>query len=203
MNFIGGGDIIIKDVVVYCSNQGMAFNLRTDYGSTWRGDIYVDGLTIKYASTGSSKPSRITLLKGSYENQYWGFDTYVPQKVTINNFHIQAYTATVTNGVRTETLGKMDDTSNMKVYYYYALNGLKASSVPEESKAGLHGPTDKGDSSITYDYGTNRLVCTKSITITNSANIIIPTGSFWRDMVVTIDGQTKRWSGGTDSGTWN
>ena len=203
MNFIGGGDIIIKDVVVYCSNQGMAFNLRTDYGSTWHGDIYVDGLTIKYASTGSSKPARITLLKGSYENQYWGFDTYVPQVVTINNFHIQAYTATVSNGVRTETLGAMDDTANMPVYYYYALNTLKASSVPDESKAGIHGPTDKGDASITYDYGTNRLVCTKSITITNSASIIIPTGSYWKDMVVTVDGKTKKWTGDADSGTWN
>ena len=202
MNFIGGGDIKIKNVIVYTSSQGMAFNLRTDYGSTWHGDVYIDGLTIRYAAEGSSKPSRITIFKGSYENQYWGFDTYAPQNVTINNFHVQAYTATVSGGVRTETLGAIDD-PNMNVYYYYAIRNLKESDVPTESKAGIHGPTDKGDPTITYDYGTNRLVCTQSITITNSGNIILPTGSYWKNMDVTIDGVTKKWTGDSSSGTWN
>ncbi len=201
MNFIGGGDIIIKNVVVYTASQGMAFNLRTDYGSTWRGDVYVDGLTVKYALASGYKPSRITIFNGSYANQYWGFDTYAPQNVTINNFHIQSYTATVSNGVRTETLG-IKDNSYMPVYYYYALNSLKDTDVPDESKAGIHGPTDKGDSSITYDYGTNRLVCTQKITITNSVDITIPTGSFWKDMTVTVDGVAKRWVGTDGSGNW-
>ena len=201
MNFIGGGDIKVKNVTVYCSNQGMAFNLRTDYGSTWKGNLYVDGLTVKYASTGSSKPSVITVLKGSYENQYWGFDTYMPQEVVINNFHTQAYTAVVSNGERIETPGAIDD-SDMHVHYYYAIGGLSASRVPNESKPGLHGPTDKGDPNITYDYGTNHLEVTKSITITNSVRIILPSGSFWKNMVVTIDGVSKKWSGAGTVGNW-
>ncbi len=201
MNFIGGGDIIIKNVIVYTSSQGMAFNLRTDYGSMWKGDIYIDGLTIKYASDKSYKPARITILKGSYENQYWGFDTYTPQNVTINNFHIQEYTATFLNGERIEIRGATDS-PNMKVYYYYALNSLSAADVPEESKAGIHGPTDKGDPNITYDYGTNHLEVTKKLTITNSADIIIPVGSVWSDMEVTVDGKSLQWSGGTHTGTW-
>ena len=203
MNFIGGGQITIKNVIVYCSNQGMAFNFRTDYGSTWRGDVYVDGLTVRYADETSAKPSRITLFKGSYENQYWGFDTSTPQNVIINDFHIQAYTAVVDNGVRTETLGKKDDTENMSVYYYYALTNLSAQKVPTESKPGLHGPTDKGDPNITYDYGTNHLEVTKNLTITNSANIIIPGGSVWKNMNVTVDGEVKKWSGGADTGSWS
>ena len=188
MNFIGGGDIIIKNVTVYVSKSyGTAFNLRTDYGSTWNGDVYIDGLTLMYSTNSTYKPSQLTIFYGEYENQYWGFDTYVPQNVTINNFHIQAYTATVSNGVRTETLGTKD-ASNMTVYYYYKLKDLKATDVPSESKAGAHGPTDKGDSSITYDYGTNHLVCTKSITITNSVSITLPTGTFWHNMKVTVNG---------------
>ena len=202
MNFIGGGDINIKNVTVYTSSQGMAFNLRTDYGSTWRGDVYIDGLTIKYATASGYKPSRLTIFKGSYENQYWGFDTYTPQNVVINDLHTQAYTATVSGGVRTETAGAVDD-ANMKVYYYYALNSLSAAEVPDESKAGIHGPKDKGDPNITYDYGTNHLEVTKNLTITNSVDIIIPVGSVWKDMNVTVDGRIKRWSGGTDSGTWS
>ena len=205
MNFIGGGQITIKNVIVYCSSQGMAFNFRTDYGSTWRGDVYVDGLTVRYADETSAKPSRITLFKGSYENQYWGFDTSTPQNVIINDFHIQAYTAVVENGVRTETLGKKDDTENMSVYYYYALTNLSAQKVPTESKPGLHGPTDKGDPNITYDYGTNHLEVTKNLTITNSANIIIPGGSVWKNMNVTVDGEVKKWSsdGDADTGSWS
>ena len=201
MNFIGGGDIKVKNVTVYCSSQGMAFNLRTDYGSTWKGNLYVDGLTIKYASTGSSKPSVITVLKGSYENQYWGFDTYMPQEVVINNFHTQAYTAVVSNGERIETPGAIDD-PDMAVHYYYAIGGLSASRVPDESKPGLHGPTDKGDPNITYDYGTNHLEVTKSITITNSVTIYLPSGSFWKNMVVTVDGVSKKWYGGGTVGNW-
>lgn len=202
MNFIGGGKITIKNVTVYTSSQGMAFNLRTDYGSTWKGDIDIDGLTVMYANASSYKPSRITVLSGSYQNQYWGFDTYAPQNVTINNFHIQAYTATVSDGKRTETLGAKDD-SNMKVYYYYALNSLTADQIPEESKAGIHGPEDKGDPDITYDYGTNHIELTKRLTITNSVNVIIPVGSAWKNMEVTVNGKTKIWSGGTSTGTWN
>ena len=187
MNFIGGGLITVKDVVIYTSNQGMAFNLRTDYGSTWKGDVYVDGLTVKYANAGSYKPSNITIFKGSYENQYWGFDTYTPQNVTLNNFHTQAYTAVISDNVRIETLGEKDS-KNMPVYYYYALTNLNASDVPDESKAGIHGPTDKGDSSIKYDYGTNKLYVSPSVTITNSVNIILPIGTHWHGMKVTIDG---------------
>ncbi len=191
MNFIGGGLITVRDVVIYTSNQGMAFNLRTDYGSTWRGDVDVDGLTVKYANEGSYKPARITIFKGSYENQYWGFDTYTPQNVTLNNFHIQAYTATISDNERIETLGEKDS-KYMQVYYYYALTNLNASDVPDESKAGIHGPTDKGDSSIDYDYGTNKLYCSPSVTITNSVDIILPIGTLWHNMEVTIDGSEYR-----------
>jgi hypothetical protein len=67
----------------------------------------------------------------------------------------------------------------------------------------MHGPTDKGDPNITYDYGTNHLEVTKNLTITNSANIIIPTGSAWKNMNVTVDGRIKKWSGGADNGSWS
>ena len=186
MNFIGGGQITLKDVTVYSSkNYGSALNFRTDYGSTWNGDLDIDGLTIMYSTESSYKPSRITLFYGSYVDQYWGMDTYTPQNVTINDFHVQGYTATVSDGVRTETLGAIDS-GDIDVYYYYALHELD--SVPDVSAAGEHGPTDKGDSSIDYDYGTNHLEVTKNITITNSVSIKLPVGEVWQGMNVTVDG---------------
>ena len=90
----------------------------------------------------------------------------------------------------------------MDVYYYYAIGSLAESQVPAVSEPGPHGPTDKGDSSITYDYGTNHLEVTKSITITNSVKVVMPGGSFWKNMEVTVDGKSKIWKGSGDIGTW-
>lgn len=244
MNFIGGGLIKLTDVTVYtASNYGSAINLRKDYGSTWNGDLEIDGLTVRYGL--GDKPERITLIYGSYVNQYWGFDTYMPQNVTINNFHVESYTATVedTNGdnvmdkriersaeytityedidfdgvmdKRTEDLeaknnesyGKID--GNIYVYYYYGagdkdgydksvsaghIHNLSASKVPAASAAGKHGPEDKGDSSIKYDYGTNHLECTKNLTITNSVEFNLPTGDFWKNMNFSMNGSKYVWT---------
>ena len=201
MNFVGGGDINIKNVIIYTSTYstktynasilsssttlGFAFNLRDDYGSSWNGNVYVDGLTVRY---GKGQTSNITIFRGSYKNQYYGFDsTYVPQDIVINNFHTQQYEASVSGGVRTETLGSMD-LSSTKVYLYYAINDLKSTDVPATSVAGANKPTATSGS----DYGTNHLECTKNLTITNSPALKasnLPTGSFWTGMNVTIDGQ--------------
>ncbi len=193
MNFIGGGLIKLTDVTVYTAkNYGSAINLRTDYGSTWNGDLEIDGLTVKYGEDENAKPKRITLIYGEYENQYWGFDTYMPQNVTINNFHVESYRAEIVNGERVETFVERD--GNISVYYYYATNSLEESDVPDTSAAGIHGPQDKGDSSITYDYGTNHLVCTKNLTITNSVTMNLPTGDFWKNMNFSMNGSEYVWT---------
>ena len=186
MNFIGGGLIKLTDVTIYtASNYGSAINLRTDYGSTWNGDLEIDGLTVKYGI--GSKPERITLIYGSYTNQYWGFDTYMPQNVTINNFHVESYKAEIVNGERVETFVEQD--GDISVYYYYATNSLKESNVPDTSAEGKYSPEgDLINENATSNYGTNHLECTKNLTITNSVALTLPTGDFWADMNVTIDG---------------
>ncbi len=217
MNFIGGGLIKLTDVTIYTSkSHGCAINLRTDYGSTWNGDIEIDGLTIKYGSHSDYKPTRISLLYGAYANQYWGFDTYTPQNVTINNFHVQQYTAEIVDGVRVES-NIIEDHSTMPVYYYYGAlyedgYGDKIAAghmhtltgVPAKSEAGEHGPKDNGDPNITYDYGTNHLEATKNLTISNSVSIILPTGDFWSEMNVTVNGDVYNYVPGSKAtnGTW-
>ncbi len=206
MNFIGGGLIKLTNVTVYPDKDyAAAIYLRTDYGSTWKGDLEIDGLTIMYGEGDMPNNNVISLIYGIYVNQYWGFDTYMPQNVTINNFHVEKYKAEIINGERIETtLGR--DGSDVVVYYYYGataaaynkkaghINNLTASEVPATSAAGKHGPQDKGDSSITYDYGTNHLVCTKNLTITNSVTMNLPTGDFWKDMNVSMNGSEYVWT---------
>ena len=192
MNFIGGGLIKLTDVTIYtASNYGSAINLRTDYGSTWNGDLEIDGLTVKYGVTDGDydhvATSKITLIYGSYVNQYWGFDTYMPQNVTINNFHVESYKAKIVNGERVETFVEQD--GDISVYYYYATNSLKESNVPDTSAEGKYSPEgDLINENATSNYGTNHLECTKNLTITNSVTLTLPTGDFWADMKVTIDG---------------
>ena len=198
MNFVGGGKITLKNVVIYTSNQGTVVNLREDYGSIWKGDLDIDGLEVRYCSeAGSYKPARISLIKGNYQNQYFGFDDglYMPENVTINNFHIRAYSATVSNGVRDERLGALHD-SGMSVYYYNGtadrsygieagdMHNLKSSEVATTTAPGANLPTDKA----TTGNGTSVLNGTKNLTITNSVSITLPTGNFWINMNVTKDG---------------
>ena len=197
MNFVGGGKITLKNVEIYTAKDyGSALNFRTDYGSTWNGDLDIDGLTILYSADSAYKPSKITLFYGSYEkDHYYGGDTYMPQDVVINNFHIQEYTATVTGDVRNETRGTIDSAS-MPVYYYYALHNLN--SIPDESKPGAYTAEDeKEQGNYDLDCGDNHLEVTKNLTITNSVAINIPIGEAWQDMNVTVDGVKKVYNNGT------
>jgi hypothetical protein len=191
MNFVGGGQITLNNVTVYTSKSyGSALNLRTDYGAIWNGDLDIEGLEIRYSSEKDYKPAQITLLYGGYKNLYYGFEDgiYMPQNVKINNFHIQAYTATVSNGVRTETLGAKDATNDIKVYYYYAIDSLSADSVGPTTTPGADLPNKDDHYGTKRDYGSTVLHCTKNLTITNSVTLTLPTGTFWQDMNVTIDG---------------
>jgi len=197
MNFIGGGLIKLTNVTVYPDKDyGAAIYLRTDYGSTWKGDLEIDTLTIKYGV--GDMPDRITLIYGKYENQYWGFDTYMPQNVTINNFHVESYKAEIVNGERVETFVERD--GDINVYYYYAANSLKESDVPATSAEGKYGPEGNIiNENATSNYGTNHLECTKNLTITNSVTLTLPTGDFWKNMNISMNGSEYVW---TDYVVW-
>ena len=199
MNFVGGGKITLKNVIIYTTTNGSVVNLREDYGSVWKGDLDIDGLEVRYTTTSNYKPSQITLIKGTYNNQYYGFGDglYMPQNVTINNFHTRSYTASVSNGVRTETLASSVDASSMKVYYYYNINSLDADNVATTTAPGTYKPEDKQSSGN----GTSVLNCTTNLTITNSVTFQLPTGDFWKNMTFNMNGSEYAWEE-TKIGSW-
>ncbi len=93
LNFIGAGDIILEDVIVYTGRgngaDNTAINLRYDYGSTWSGDVYVNGLTFRYygdfIGSNAEKQAPISIIRAEYNNHYFGYTCYLPQHITVKN----------------------------------------------------------------------------------------------------------------------
>ena len=80
---IGKGDFIVNNVTWYSynANASSVIALRPDYGSTWNGNIYIDGFKL-YATTDS-----LTLVPHSYRNWYFGYSCYLPN-VSVKNLEV-------------------------------------------------------------------------------------------------------------------
>lgn len=83
INAIGSGTLTIENTTV----RGKSFvNLRSDYGSTWQGELIIRNC-IFVPSNG--KPVSAALINGSYSGQHdFGYTCYMPEVITIENLHI-------------------------------------------------------------------------------------------------------------------
>ena len=98
LNFIGGGTIKIENVTVYTDGNAAGIVLRQDYGATWNGEVYIDGLTLK----SSYETNRVSIIKVFYNNHDFGFTCHLPKKVYLNNVKLVTYTYEMKDGVRIE-----------------------------------------------------------------------------------------------------
>lgn len=92
VNFVGGGNAYVKNVTVYVDKGQSACVLRQDYGSMWHGNIYFDGLKLRYSDAAIKC---IDLVEASYTNWNFGTDTYLPETVIANNVTIERYSRSV------------------------------------------------------------------------------------------------------------
>ena len=92
LNFIGDGLITIENVEIYADANRAAINLREDYGSTWAGELYIDGLTFKVKAGTDLLSQKLRIVKGEWNNWYFGYTTYLPQKITVKNVLTAEYT---------------------------------------------------------------------------------------------------------------
>ncbi len=74
VNIIGAGTLIIENTVVYGDN---IVNLRSDYGSTWQGDLIIRNVTLN--NTGTA-----TLINAGWSNHYFGYTCYLPENIIID-----------------------------------------------------------------------------------------------------------------------
>lgn len=84
LNIIGHGTLTVENSTLF--GQGF-INLRKDYGSTWKGDIFVRNCIWHPAFNQDDCPC---FIQGSYNGSHdFGFDCYMPQHITIDGLTIQ------------------------------------------------------------------------------------------------------------------
>lgn len=83
INAIGSGTFMVENSTI----QGWSLiNLRSDYGSTWQGELIIRDCVFKpREGTGNN----ISLIGGAYSGQHdFGYTCYMPRKITIENLKI-------------------------------------------------------------------------------------------------------------------
>lgn len=178
INYIGAGDIVLNNVTVYTTTSYKTIAiLRQDYGGTWHGNMYVNDVRVRY--TTSDVPAYIDIIRSYYTDHYFGYSTYLPENMYINNVTTEGYSRTTPdyeaeNGIIKETI-----TATNKVPI--AIHKYLATQL-----------TKHIDYTTVNDNNKNPRVCTKNVYITNvSASIVYPDHPFFRNMKVYIDGVEK------------
>ncbi|RYY25041.1 MAG: hypothetical protein EOO04_12295 [Chitinophagaceae bacterium] len=84
INAIGSGLLLIENSTI----RGRSIvNLRSDYGSTWQGELVIRNCVFVPAD---GKPVSASLISGSYSGQHdFGYTCYMPEKITIENLRIE------------------------------------------------------------------------------------------------------------------
>jgi hypothetical protein len=83
INAIGSGTFTVENSTIYGRNL---INLRSDYGSTWQGELVIRNCTFVPAG---GKPTSASLISGSYSGQHnFGYTCYMPERITIENLRI-------------------------------------------------------------------------------------------------------------------
>lgn len=81
LTIIGAGTLYINNVKRLSGNHFL--QLRTDYGSTWKGDIVINDCS--FTPSGSTA----YLIQAEWTDHDFGYQCYLPQTVTISNFNVE------------------------------------------------------------------------------------------------------------------
>jgi len=83
INAIGSGTLTVENSTI---RGNTLVNLRSDYGSTWQGELVIRNCIFVPAA---GRPSNASLIGGSYSGQHdFGYTCYMPERIIIENLHI-------------------------------------------------------------------------------------------------------------------
>jgi hypothetical protein len=83
INAIGSGTFTVENTTIY---GRQLINLRSDYGSTWEGEIVIRNSVFVPAG---GRATSASLIGGANSGQHdFGYTCYMPQRVTIDTLHI-------------------------------------------------------------------------------------------------------------------
>ncbi|RYF87715.1 MAG: hypothetical protein EOO00_12185, partial [Chitinophagaceae bacterium] len=83
INAIGTGLLLVENSTI---RGRSVVNLRSDYGSTWQGELVIRNCVFVPAN---GKPVNASIISGSNSGQHnFGYTCYMPEKITIENLRI-------------------------------------------------------------------------------------------------------------------
>jgi len=83
INAIGHGVLTVENSTI---RGRTLINLRSDYGSTWKGEIVIRNCVFVPAG---GRPTSASLIGGANSGQHdFGYTCYMPERITIENLHI-------------------------------------------------------------------------------------------------------------------
>lgn len=83
INAIGSGNFTVENSTIYGRNL---INLRSDYGSTWQGELVIRNCV--FVPSGNQMTSA-SLIGGSYSGEHdFGYTCYMPERITIETLRI-------------------------------------------------------------------------------------------------------------------
>jgi hypothetical protein len=83
INAIGSGTFTVENSTIYGRNL---INLRSDYGSTWQGELLIRNCVFVPPDV---RTTSVSLIGGSYSGQHdFGYTCYMPERITIENLRI-------------------------------------------------------------------------------------------------------------------
>ncbi|XOV93769.1 MAG: hypothetical protein ACFHWX_03465 [Bacteroidota bacterium] len=83
INAIGSGVFLVENTTI---RGRRLINLRSDYGSTWRGEMIIRDCKILPEG---ENPVSLSLINGSYSGQHdFGYTCYMPERIVIENLYI-------------------------------------------------------------------------------------------------------------------
>ncbi len=126
MLVIGEGDLIMKNTTVYGSLYTGFITLRDDYGSTWRGNLYIENCSWEPPKGLSIMP---VIFASNSGNHNFGYECYLPETITINGLYIN----------KTSTTYLLPDTipdNNTAAYPYHIPREISIKDLKTTSTAG-------------------------------------------------------------------
>ncbi len=111
LNFIGDGLITIENTTLYLDGSKTAVQLRSDYGATWRGDLIMKDVDLKYQiSKKEGNRWNYSIVSAGWTNHYFGYTCYLPQDIYIENVNMLGFSVKLDSktGDRIETIDRVN-----------------------------------------------------------------------------------------------
>ena len=183
ISLIGMGVVRFEDVTVYMRDRSPdAIEFRLDYGSSWWGDVYIDGLTLKYPTTRPDK-EKCAIMRYGFTNHNFGYKSSMAQNMTFRNIVAVEYAFGMEDGERWERVESCN-AYGMRIFT------AGADSVDDRSSDTLSGgvanlnPVTPPKSIKVYTEYTGKYA---EIGIDNDLKFTIPSGPTYKDTKVIID----------------